>query len=431
VLRSLAVGADGKRKPAPKAASPKAPEPVAASAAAEEEEPAEAVDLRAAANQDVQVRALRLSLDARNDELNELDDAVRTCILVHKHRNAMERADAHRSKASELNKQNRVMRRSIDTARTADRTMANFQSSLDAKQKLLVLRSAHVRQKQATIALIARRCEEQAEQRRRMVDVVEEAIADAVDRAARREREHAFSATVDPFACMHRLLEVDMNREDDVVETIARMHDATEMHLGAARAVVGLHEAAAQRMRTDTDETEQEVALQLQRWAEDREAMQAAMVEQQQCLNELMYHVNRGTNYHWSSTVLPREELRPLRELLMSVKLHRSRLTGLQADVARLEKLVGAARQGHETRRVFAAEDERQHQRNPAEGRSVSPPPPPFSIRDHQQYQQQQQGSALGGYGGLKSAVPPTAAEYAQQWAGHADPYHSPDPKRA
>jgi hypothetical protein len=263
-----------------------------------------------------ELEALR---DERKEELARVEQQLQCFALRYKAKNATERAQHFDQRTSETLAENKHMRREIELLRNSDRVMVSLRDTLETQKKHQRIRNAHIRQKEATIHLIAKRCTEQRDERVKMLDELSRDCA-ALDELADEEvAVESVVVTRTPLRSMAYLMRQDGHDEEHVEATIRDMDalraedDVVTRQLREQLAELsqGIDSAAGDKTAAMSD-----IAVE---WEDTKERMLAEMQRLTKLNAEFEHHVRRGTNIKSTSnlpdTMTPEE--RSVRDLML------------------------------------------------------------------------------------------------------------------
>lgn len=288
---------------------------------------------------DPQVVELRNTLAERRKKVNELEVATQCLALLTKVKNATERADSFQDKSTSITADIRKMKKEIDTVRHADRALGNLKDTLDSLQKHLRMRRAHIRQKRATIVLMEQRSKEYAKNRKEMVFALGDINRDALELARAYEAAEVFSATVDPYAALKTLVEIDNEREKQLVASIRKEGVYEASQKATVKRVILAQKELAMAVNKAADETAVDLAEALSAWDVQRVSLEKNIAHREKAFDEVQHHLHRGTNFLWTSQ-MQRADLRPIRELKLACDQHSAKLVTVEQDVRDLAKSV-------------------------------------------------------------------------------------------
>jgi hypothetical protein len=286
---------------------------------------------------DQRIVEAREALAARRDRVNDIEFSIQSLSYLLKARTATERADAYRAKSTDIMVDVRKMRKEVDALRHADRAVGQLKDTLENMHRHQRMRTAHIRQKRATIVLMDQRATEYAGLRRQMVFDLRDIIKEAHELSRAHERRESFAITVDPWAALASVVGIDGDREDELCAATRRLTALEADHSAAMRAVVAEQRELARAVNRAAEATARDLTELVTAWDAERVTLEQRIVERERSLDEVEHHVHRGTNFTWTSQ-LQREDLRPLRELKLACDQHAAKLTFVDAEAAALER---------------------------------------------------------------------------------------------
>lgn len=220
------------------------------------------------------------------------------------------RADDFIGRAEVIRSNNVAMRETIDSLRNSDRVLVALREQQGAVDKHMRLRRAQIRQKEATIDVITRRCQEQSEgSRELLLGICEELVA--VDGlCASMERMGTLACRVNPNLSIRGVMQHDEVRylaleghlhhaqraaiysaeSDKVLEQL-------RVELAAAAAVRSEQEAkTGPSVLIDNEEVAAVVRAHRVAWEREKVILLAEKTAVQRMLRDTSFHIRRGTN---------------------------------------------------------------------------------------------------------------------------------------
>jgi hypothetical protein len=280
------------------------------------------------AEQEAEIKDLGELRDAKKAELAAIERELQIYALRFKATNSRERAEHFAKRTEETMAENKVMRKEIELLRNSDRVMVSLRDTLETMKKHQRIRTAHIRQKEATIELIARRCREQREERVRMLGELEK-DCDALDTLAKEETQlEGLVAGIKPLRCMAFALRYD-GQDEEHIEAITRSYQELRTQDDqAARRVSEQLATLSAGIDTETGFKTATMDGIAAEWEETKLHMLAELQRLNKLHGEYDYHVRRGTNIK-SVAVLPDAltvEERMLRDALLNLGQEEERL---------------------------------------------------------------------------------------------------------
>jgi hypothetical protein len=180
---------------------------------------------------------------------------------------------------------------------------------------------------------------EYAKQRRDMCFELQSINREALQLAQAYEDAERFSVTVDPWAALRTMVEVDSERELSLVELLKKQTVYEHSHKATLRRVILAKRDLAEAVNKAADETAHDLAEALHEWDSQRVQLEKRIAHKEKAFDEVAHHLHRGTNFLWTSQ-LQRADLRPLRELKLACDQHRAKLAALTEEVAQFNRAV-------------------------------------------------------------------------------------------
>lgn len=222
------------------------------------------------------------------------------------------RADEFEGRSEVIRSNNLSMREMIDSLRNSDRVLVTLREQQSAVDKHMRLRKAQIRQKEATIDIITRRCNEQNEGSRGLLDGIFEELA-SVDRQCKElEITGTLAQRVCPTLSLRAITHNDEVRYQVLEEHLNQSRHAAELSIAADRQLEALREelaiAAAVRSEQEAqiggpstalrDDEEVATVVQAHRvaWEREKARLHVEKTAVQRMLRDTAFHVRRGTN---------------------------------------------------------------------------------------------------------------------------------------
>ena len=288
-------------------------------------------------------------LQDRKAELSGIEQQLHYFALRYKAINAAERAASFAQRTADTDAENRHMRHEIQLLRNSDRVMVTLRDTHENHKKHHRIKTAHIRQKEATIHLIAKRCAEQRQERVRMLEQLERDCEALAQLAAEEADVEATIAGLRPLRSMSHVLRFDSVDEETVeatirdIDALRRADDEVTVQLKGQLAdfAASIDGAAGDKTATMDD-----IAAE---WRDTKTRMLAEYQRLQKLGAELDFHVRRGTNIK-ATRNLPdgmTPEERAVRDLTLTLGEEETKLRAAQAEHAAMARRAAQMPGGH------------------------------------------------------------------------------------
>jgi hypothetical protein len=222
------------------------------------------------------------------------------------------RADEFEGRSEVIRSNNLSMREMIDSLRNSDRVLVTLREQQSAVDKHMRLRKAQIRQKEATIDIITRRCHEQNEGSRGLLEGIYAELA-SVDRQCKElEVTGTLAQRVCPTLSLRAITYHDEVRYRTLEDHLTYSQNAAELSTAADRQLEALREelaiAAAVRSEQEAqiggpstalrDDEEVAAVVKAHRvaWEREKARLLSEKTTVQRMLRDTAFHVRRGTN---------------------------------------------------------------------------------------------------------------------------------------
>ena len=267
-----------------------------------------------------------------------MDRQLHCLVLRVKTTTSNERAETFRTKTEDVLLENKHMRKEIDVLRNSDRVLVNLRDTLDNLQKHHRMRSAHIRQKDATILLIRKRCAEQRHFRMELVDQMG-GMCDQLSAVAeeRYERERLTqNLQTQPLLCMLALVRHDQQAEECIVQKLMEIQDLEKQSDESTLHLEQLQTEFAAATANLATSTEASAAALTEDWRVEKSELLAAYDALYRLSEEYQFHLRRGSNIKGTAQLTSEDALqRQLVELTLTLERDRAAVLALKGAVAK------------------------------------------------------------------------------------------------
>lgn len=222
------------------------------------------------------------------------------------------RADEFEGRSEVIRSNNTSMRQTIDSLRNSDRVLVSLREQQSAVDKHMRLRKAQIRQKEATIDIITRRCNEQNEGSKGLLEGIYDELASVDEQCRQMEAAGELAQRVCPTLSLRAVTHSDEVRYRVLEDHLQQSHTSAALSLAADAQLEALREelaiAAAVRSEQEAqaggpstalrDDEEVAAVVRSHRiaWEKEKAHLLAEKIAVQRMLRDTAFHVRRGTN---------------------------------------------------------------------------------------------------------------------------------------